>query len=144
MSYCGKKQGLCSLLWQISLDRGWQTSRWPARLKCIKLADPFNCLCWLAVWKHCLSPRGQKSSCSCELVNDSWTPAGRRAFPLALVLKSQQSLADVFSIFKCQSNGITIILLLRTFWDGAYFHMYDAIWPLNYYCTDGYCIIVNN
>lgn len=73
--------------------------------------------------------------------------AGRRAFPLALVLQSQQSLADAFSISKCQSNGITIILLL---WDGAYFHIHDVIWScpplprLNCYCTDGYCIIVNN
>lgn len=65
--------------------------------------------------------------------------AGRRAFPLALVLQSQQSLADAFSISKCQSTlGWSLFSYL-------WCHLILPPLPrLNCYCTDGYCIIVNN
>ncbi len=109
------------VFWHITLYRGWQTSWWPAHLKHVKIADFWHRLCRLTAWKHCLVPRGQESSCSCELVNDSWIQAGCRAFPLARMTQSQQSLADAFSISKCQSNGFSVILVWLQIFRGTQF-----------------------
>lgn len=47
--------------WFLSASQNQElsTSRWPAHLKHVKIADLWHCLCWLTVRKHCLLPLGE-------------------------------------------------------------------------------------
>lgn len=79
-----------SFFWQIFLYRGQEV---PSLTRTFETHE--NCrfltLSLLIDSLKTLSPSsGEKASCSCALVNDSWMQAGCRAFPLAPMIQYRQ------------------------------------------------------
>lgn len=88
----------------------------------------FPLTCTFKAHENCWSLTGSPKTLSASsgkdpavLVPDSWIHAGCRAFPLAPMIQSQQSLADAFSISKCHPNGFIAILVSMQVFQAAQF-----------------------